>query len=119
MRRLVVIGLAAVAVLVEFGPAFAAELVDEPPGWPNAACAIDPDGAPVHCRCLFSDPVGLPVDDPAECPPPTPTSTVVVDCWLPSGEPCSTTSTTLYRPTPADRNDLPVEPVLVEPAFTG
>lgn len=96
---------------------------DDPPGWPLAACAIAPDGSPVHCRCLFSDPVGLPVDDPAECPPPVPTT--VVDCWLPTGEPCepsSTTSTTTYVPTPADVNDLPIEPAPVvdlEPRFTG
>lgn len=88
---------------------------------PLAACARGPDGEPIHCRCLYSDPVGLPVDDPADCPePPPPPSTTVVDCWLPSGEPCSS-STTVYVPTPADVNDLPIEPepVVLEPRFTG
>ena len=91
---------------------------------PWVACAFGPDGEPIRCRCQFSDPVGMLVDDPADCPEPPPPSTTVVDCWLPTGEPCSSSTTTVYDPTPADVNDLPIEPtpvvpVVLEPTFTG
>lgn len=56
--------------------------------------------------------------------PPTPV--IIVDCFDNNGDPVacaaattSTTSTTVYVPTPADINDVPAEPVLISPSFTG
>lgn len=87
-------------------------------GLPDAACARDPQGQPVHCRCLHSKPQGMPVADPASCPP---APVVIVDCVDPSGAPCPgpTTSSSVYVPTAADVNDAPAEPVLGSPGFTG
>ena len=110
MRRLVVIGLVAAAVLAGFAPAIATELVDELPV--DLVCpsgsTLDPFGA------------GQCVDD---------ATGAVVGTWGTDGtytpEPdddvddVEVLGSEVYRPTPADRNDLPIEPVLVEPAFTG
>lgn len=59
---------------------------------------------------------------------PTPSSIVVVDCFDNFGDPCPTTTTleivaptttTEYVPSAADLNDLPIEPVIITPQFTG
>lgn len=107
------------ALLVVMAVATAGASTPDPPG---AVCGRDPNGQPVHCRCLYSDPVGLPVDDPADCPPaPPPTSTTVVDCFDPAGNPCSTTSTTEPSPLVDERRlpSAPAHPIPSAPAFTG
>lgn len=59
---------------------------------------------------------------------PTPSSIVVVDCFDNFGDPYTTTTTleivaptttTEYVPSAADLNDLPIEPVIITPQFTG
>ena len=88
-------------------PAFAARLVGNLQDGQARRVRSTPTGPRFTVAVSSRIPVRLPVDDPTECPPSDPrprrSSSAVSS---PSGEPCSTTSTTLYRPTPADRNDL-------------